>query len=102
MESPTQSPTLPIVHPNSYFPINRFPSPPPVPMPPFQFPLADGSASDTDLPCISVNSDSNSSASSSRTSSRKNSIDGMRIDPFTPVHKRMQSRIVVPAITLSE
>lgn len=89
--------------------INRFPSPPPVPMPPFTFPLSEMVASQLsmldDKHFSFLNGQEYSSPSSSRSSSRKSSTAGLEGGDLamTPKkHVRVDSRIVVPAITLSK
>jgi hypothetical protein len=82
--------------------LNRFPSPPPIAMPSFNFPIVEDKAGHkSPLPVTAKPSES--SASSSRTSSRQNSMSGSREDTFS-LGKRVkeQSRIIVPAITLSQ
>jgi hypothetical protein len=101
--------TLPLSLSEPAVTVNRFPSPPPVPMPPFTFPLADSSTSqlaELDNKHFSfVNGDVQPRPSGSRSSSRKSSISGTWEEESlaTPkMHTRVSSRIIVPAITLSK
>ncbi|KAH8083634.1 hypothetical protein HD553DRAFT_49537 [Filobasidium floriforme] len=100
--------TLPLSLSEPAVTVNRFPSPPPVPMPPFTFPLADSSTSqlaELDSKHFSfVNGDALPRPSGSRSSSRKSSISGAWEEESlaTPkMHMRVSSRIIVPAITLT-
>jgi len=89
-------------------PVNRFPSPPPVPMPPFSFPLAESNVSQLamlDNKHFSLISENDQSPTSSASSSRKSSIvelEGEEATVTPKKHARADSRIIVPAITLSE